>query len=313
MRYLSDQDIQGSLEWRKLLSSLEAGYTSLAADQAAFHVPQRVLIPLRTSTYLAMPVVDDDGWFAVKQVAVIPDNRRHGLPTVQAFITLFDTTGRPALAAQATAFTNIRTAAVSAVAASQLAPRGASKLLLIGTGSLAPWMAEGHAQVRPYQRIQVWGRREDGVLDVISRLEERRKYLPGGVEVEPAHDLPKAVREADVICLATTSTSPILHGDWLRGSQHVDAVGAFTPDMAEVAPEVVMSAEVWVDDLESAKAKAGDLLQAQRVGWSFDLISGELSKLVAQGGRRAQDGITLFKSVGTAVSDLIFARQLHGG
>jgi alanine dehydrogenase len=311
LKFLSNQQVEQSLDWASLVSALDDAFAALHSDPDAFTTPQRLLIERPSGTYLTMPSVNAEGWFGVKQVTVMPENRERGLPTVQAIYTLFDQTGSPALAAEATTFTYLRTAAVSAVAARRLAPQDATTLLVIGTGGLAPWMAEAHAQVRPYRRLLVWGRRAEGVAEVIKRLHSRRDRLPDGIEIEPVDDLQAAVAKADVVTLATTSSSPIIHGEWLPPAQHLDAVGAFTPAMAEVAPSVVKAAEVWVDDVASARAKAGDLLNAERHGWSFESLNGDLPKLVSIGGRTGSSGVTLFKSVGTAVSDLVFARLLY--
>ena len=157
MRVLTNDDVR-ALAWEDVLTVLEAAFRARATDPEAFKLPERVSISVPRGTYLTMPCADKEGWFGVKQVSVIPDNPSRDKPSVQAWYTLFDPTGTPALACDATLLTRLRTSAVSALAAKHLAREDAKTLLVVGTGSLAPWQAEAHLQVRPYQQVFVWGR-----------------------------------------------------------------------------------------------------------------------------------------------------------
>lgn len=311
MRLLTEEQVLHRLDWKALIGELKRAYIALASDPEAYTTPQRLLIEKGHATYLTMPCVDGEGWYGTKMVSVVPDNPHRNLPTVQAFYVLFDHVGSPALAAEATTFTYLRTAAVSALAASYLAPEAARTLLLIGTGGLAPWMVEAHSQVRGFERVLVWGRRDSAVSDTIARLQKRRECLPETTAIESATDMRQAVAEADVITLATTSKLPLLPNQALRPNQHVDAVGAFTPEMVEVPSAVLLAGDVWVDDLSSARAKAGDLLHAERHGWTFATVRGDLPRLVTSPLGQTRQRATIFKSVGTAVSDLVFARHLQ--
>ena len=223
---------------------------------------------------------------------------------MQAWYTLFDPEGTPALACSATLMTRIRTAGASALAARYLVPQHAKTLLVIGTGALAPWMAEAHAQVKEYARVRVWGRdrarAEATTVEVGERL---------GQTAEVAEDLERAVREADVITAATTARAPIIRGAWLRPGVHLDLVGAFSPEMAEGDAEAVKRADVFVDDHAACMAEAGDLIQAQAQGWSFDGVYGDLHELVmGEAGRESPNRITMFKSVGLGLEDLAVAK-----
>lgn len=306
MNILSDEAVQGALNWSQVLDALRAAFTVRATDPMFFKLPERVSITVPQGNYLTMPCADADGWFGVKQVSVVPANPARGLPSIQAWYTLFDTTGTPALACNATLLTGLRTAAVSALAAEKLSSRLAKNLLVIGTGSLAPWMATAHAQVKAYESIKVWGR---DAAKAERTAEAIRAQL--GQSVTVASDLETAVKNADVVSLATSSRRPILKGVWLKPGQHIDIVGAFTPEMAEVDAEVVKRADIFVDDLEACQAEAGDLIQAQAQGWSWDRVYGNLAELLSdKAGRRSPNDITLFKSVGLALEDLAVAKLL---
>ncbi len=308
MKILSDQDIREQLEWQDMLGVLEQAFKSRHQNPNAFAMPERVGISFNKNSFLTMPCADQEGWFGVKQVSVVPDNPKQNKPSVQkpsvqAWYTLFDTTGTPALACSATLLTKFRTSAVSAIAANHLAKKDAKILLVVGTGSLAPWLAEAHTQVRDYETILVWGRNSSKASATATELSSRVKC-----SIKVAEDLESAVGQADVITVATTSRVPILKGAWLKAGQHIDLVGAFVPEMIEVDADVVKGSSVYVDDLHACKLEAGDLIQAETHGWAWEHVKGDLAKVVAE--RPERDAVTLFKSVGLALEDLVVAKLL---
>ena len=308
MRVLTNDDVR-TLAWDDVLGALEKAFRTRATSPQAFQVPERTAMRVPQGTYLTMPCADKEGWFGVKQVSILPDNPSRNKPSVQAWYTLFDPTGTPILACDATLLTRLRTSAVSALAAKHLALESAQTLLVAGTGSLAPWQAEAHAQVRPYKNVFVWGRDAEKAKATASEIAER--VSDSGIEVEAVDDLEPAFRRADVITAATTAKKPFLKGAWLRPGQHLDLVGAFIPEMAEADADTVLRADVFVDDLEAAKLEAGDLVQAHAQGWSFDAVHGELSEVVSgQAPRQGRERVTLFKSVGLALEDLVVAKIL---
>jgi alanine dehydrogenase len=308
MKILSDQDIRDTLKWQDVLGVLEQAFRTRHQNPNAFSMPERVGITLNKNAFLTMPCTDSEGWFGVKQVSVIPDNPSRNKPSVQAWYTLFDTTGTPALACSATLLTKFRTSAVSALAAKHLANENAKTLLVVGTGSLAPWMAEAHAHVCEYENILVWGRNIEKAELTANTI---REHLQNNISV--TEDLQNAVSQADVITVATTSRTPIIKGDWLHDGQHLDLVGAFVPEMIEVDADAVKGSSVFVDDLHACKAEAGDLIQATKHGWSWENVKGDLAKVVS--GSVVSNNIersnkTLFKSVGLALEDLVVAKLL---
>ena len=303
MRVLSDEQVVAALTWDGVLSALEDAFR----DPARFQTPERVAISQGGDTFLTMPCADRGGWFGVKQVAVKPDNAARGKPSVQAWYTLQDPEGEPALAMGATLLTRMRTAGVSAVAAKYLARADVATLLVVGTGALAPWMADAHLQVRRYEQVLVWGRNSDKARATARDISQRA----GSAAVKPVSDLADALLEADVITSATTAREPILHGTWLRSGQHLDIVGAFVPQMSEVDADAVRRARVFVDDVAACQAEAGDLIQAAQRSWSWEAVAGDLNAVVTgRAGRQGSDDLTLFKSVGLAFEDLVVARRI---
>lgn len=304
MRILSNEDVRASLKWDAVLTALSDAF--LNKDE--YLIPDRVVLSASNDrSLLTMPCLSSEGYFGVKQVSVSPENVGRGLPIVQAWYTLMDPNGATILSAEADFLTCIRTAAVSALAASYLAHTGASTLLVIGTGALAPWMAEAHAHSRKYTKISIWGR--DGEKAERTATEVRSR-LPN-VLVNTTANLEQAIRSVSVVSCATSSKDPIIRGAWLDPIHHVDIVGSFTSTMREVDTDAVLGSDVVVDDRQAVKTEAGDLISAQSKGWKFTQIRSDLAEVIRGNfirGRRP----TLFKSVGLAIEDLVLARLLVG-
>jgi alanine dehydrogenase len=263
------------------------------------------------ATLFIMPAWQTNAAIGVKLVTVFPSNSIRGEPAVQATYTLFDAaTGAPRAILDGTELTLRRTAAASALAARYLAHPEATRLLMVGTGSLAPHVIESHAAVRQIRRVRIWGRRPERAAAVASSL----AGCP--YEIEAVDDLESAVAWADIISCATLAAEPLLRGAWLRPGQHVDLIGSFTPQMREADDDALVRAAIYVDTRAGALAESGELVHALAAGLiSTADIRGELSEL-ARGsviGRREPGEITLFKSVGCALEDLAAAELAVSG
>lgn len=271
--------------------------------------------PAPSVTYLLMPAWSDvsagggDGFAGLKTVMVVPDNAAKGLPTVQATYQLFSAETGAALALiDGGELTLRRTASASALAADYLARPDASRLVIVGTGALAPHMVRAHAAVRPIRHVSVWGRTRDKGEKLAAGLAAE------GFAAEVPEALEPAVREADIVSCATTSAEPVVRGAWLEPGVHVDIVGAYRPTMREIDGEAVAKASVFVDTRQGALSEAGDLVQAIAEGkFRPELVKADLAELVtgARSGRSRSDEITLFKSCGTAIEDLAAAIMVY--
>jgi alanine dehydrogenase len=276
-------------------------------------------IPVRQSydvgsgkTLLLMPGWRENGGIGVKLVTVFADNAIRSLPAVHACYVLFDAdTGAPRAMLDGNELTLRRTGAASALAAKYLARPDSERLLMVGTGELAPHVVLSHATVRPIKAVRIWGRR-------IEKARETAAALGGqGFSVEACDDLQSAVEWADIVSCATLSQTPLIAGRWLRPGQHLDLIGAFRPNMREADDEAMTKADLYVDTRAGALAEAGEFVQSLAAG-SIELadVKGELSELVrgTAPGRSSPDAITLFKSVGTAIEDLAAAElAVEGG
>ena len=255
-------------------------------------------------TLLVMPAWRNGGRIGVKMVAVLPRNSARGKPTVDGGYMLLGDDAAPRAILDAKALTLIRTAAVSALAASHLADPEARTMLMVGAGALAPHLIRAHAAVRGLQRIMIWSRRPEqaGALADVLRAE--------GFPTEAVVNLENRQAEAQVISCATLSTAPLVRGRLLTAGTHVDLVGGFRPDMREADDDAVRRARI-ATDLRSALHEAGDLSQPIASGVLDPARVMDLPALL--GGVVFEPGgfdITLFKSVGTAIADFATAEHL---
>lgn len=256
-------------------------------------------------TLLVMPAWQAGRSIGIKVATVFPDNAKLDSPAVFAsYLLLSAETGVPVAVLDGTEITVRRTAAASALASRYLSRKDSSRLLMVGTGNLAPHMVLAHLAARPIEKVAVWGRREEAARDLASRL------ASSGIEATAVASLPDAVSEADIVSCATLASEPLIRGEWLRPGQHLDLVGAFRPDMREADDEAMRRAIIYVDTRTGALSEAGEILQGIANGAiNASGIRGELSEL-ARGtvdGRSDDDAITVFKSVGTALEDLAAA------
>ena len=241
-----------------------------------------------------------------KAVTVFHGNRERDLPTHQATIALVDPeTGRMIALIDGTFITELRTAAVSAVATRHLADPAATTLAILGTGVQAQSHIETIIRVRPIERIAIWGRR----LEEAERLADEAR-APGRPEVIVARTVAEAVEDAAIIVTATSSTEPILGLAPVRPGAHINAVGSCFPHARELAGELVAASVVFVDDRAAAAVEAGDLLLAAQDGLiGPDHVRGELGEVIggAVPGRTNAEEITLFESLGLGVEDIAVA------
>ena len=291
-----------------LVEALREGFRAGAGVPPRHHhpVPRPGQEP---AILLLMPAWREGDVTGVKLVHIARGNETKGLPSVQGLYVLFDgPTGTPLAVMDGAALTTRRTAAASALAASYLARPDARVLTMVGAGAMAPHLVRAHAAVRPIAEVRLWNRSRPRAEAVAAEL------AADAMQVVVVEDLEAAVRSADIVSCATLSREPLVRGDWLRPGTHIDLVGGFTAEMRESDDAVMRRGEVFVDTFEGAMAEAGDILLAIRSGaLSRELLRAELHGLCAglHPGRTDQAAITVFKSVGTALEDLVAAAMVH--
>jgi alanine dehydrogenase len=256
----------------------------------------------------------------IKVVTVFPGNGARGLPSIYGQYLLLDgATGASLALLDGTMLTKRRTACASGLASRYLSRPESRRLLMIGTGALASQLIRVHAKVRPIEEVAIWGRRPDRAADLARELlDSLPRALGRPISVRAVADRQQAVAQADIVSCATLSKTPLVEGDWLRDGQHIDLVGAHTPEMRESDDRAVGRARVYVDTRAGALKEGGDIVQPLANGTiDADDVIADLFEL-ARGqhtGRLPGDAtsITLFKSVGAALEDLAAAELAVGG
>ncbi|MFI4998488.1 MAG: ornithine cyclodeaminase family protein [Reyranellales bacterium] len=328
MRILSADEVDEALDDIALIDRLEALFRSGCEMPTRHHHPLKsplgpgsadALLLLMPAWTKAPPSKGGGGRIGVKIVTVFPDNAKRSLPSIHGQYLLLDgETGVPLALLDGTMLTKRRTACASGLASRYLSDPGSAKLLMIGTGALAPHLVRVHAKVRPIREIAIWGRRPEEAQRLARDLGQSLPAALGRpIQVRAVADRRQAIGEADIVSCATLSETPLVEGDWLRGGQHIDLVGAYTPDMRESDDTAVRRARVYVDTRAGATKEAGDIVQplangtlgaGDVVGDLFELSRGQKT------GRPPGDrsSITLFKSVGAALEDLAAAELAVG-
>ena len=309
MKMLNAERVAERLDYEALIEALRSGF----AGTGSF--PSRMRLETGTTgdrkLLLVKPAWDDDAAI-VKLLTLNEMNRKTALPFIQGVIVVFDqATGTPSCIMDATELTCRRTAAASALAADYLAVPEAEVLTLIGTGTLAPHMALAHAVNRPIRRVNVFGRSPEKAEATAQAI---RSANPA-IDTRVAADLAKAVGEAQIVCAATSSGTPVVRGAWISDGAHIDLVGSYRPDTRESDDAAIGMARVFVDDRAAAMREAGDILIPLEKGViSRSDVVGDLAELCggAVQGRTGENEITAFKSVGMALEDLIAVKLVVG-
>jgi ornithine cyclodeaminase len=310
MIQLSNDRIEALLDYPNLVAVLRrafaANYTTPLRHHHNFDNPAAE----KHSTLLLMPSWDNEQYLGVKMVTISPENTRRSLPTIQGTYFLFDLrSGVPLLRCDARLLTVKRTAAASALASTYLSRPESERLLMIGTGYLAPHLIEAHAAVRPIKRVDIWGRN----FQKAKQLADNHSLK--NIEIKATSNLEDAVSKADIISAATLAKTPILKGEWLQAGQHLDLVGSYLPDHREADDDVIRQSIIYVDVMEGATKETGDIVMPLQSGLiNRDDIRGDLFSLCRSSSetlRADASEITLFKSVGHALEDLATASFLY--
>jgi alanine dehydrogenase len=304
---LSREDVRQALPMADAIKAVKAAFAQLSTGRA--DVPLRVAleVPRHNGVTLFMPAYLMDGdQMAVKIVSVFNDNPAKGLPLIHALVTVVDaTTGEPVAVMDGTYLTALRTGAASGAATDLLARQEAGTATIFGAGVQGRTQLEAICAVRPIEKVWVYDVSSQQSASFAEEMAQRLS-LPVEVAGTPA----EAARQADVICTATTATSPVFDDADIRPGTHINAVGAYTPQMQEIPVETVLRAKVVIDHRESSLAEAGDLIKPLQQGRMTEgHIYAELGEISAgvKPGRTSEEEITFFKSVGVAVQDVAAA------
>ena len=281
------------LRMEDLIPAMERALVDFSAGRIAQPVREMLTVEPHGGHFGAMPAAGESV-LGAKLVSFYPDNAARGLPTHSALIVLFrPETGEPLAIMDGRLITEMRTAAVSAVATRAMAAEDARVLAILGSGVQARSHAEALRLVRDFEEIRVWSRTPEHA--------ERFAAEVGARAISAAD----AVRDADVVVTATASMDPVLKGAWLKPGAHVNAIGWRGPKGRELDDEAMRNIVV-VDSREAVLRESGDVLL------SGAEIYAELGEVLA-GTRPVRRGATtVFESVGIAVEDVTAAELVYG-
>jgi alanine dehydrogenase len=310
MRILTREDVRKALPMSQAVEAVRDAFAQLSAERADVPLRTSLDVPRHDGVTLFMPAyLSDDDAMAVKIVSVFDRNPSRGLPLIHALVVVVDAeTGAPEAVMDGTHLTALRTGAASGAATDALARQDTHVAGIFGAGAQGRTQLEAVRAVRPIKEAWIY----DVDLEQAKAFADEMSHalaLPINVAETPA----QAVSWADVVCTATTSSTPVFEDRALRPGTHINAIGAYTPQMQEIPAETVLRAKVVIDHHEAALAEAGDLLIPIQQGlMTAEHIHAELGEIVARArvGRETADEITLFKSVGVAVQDVAAARAV---
>ncbi len=310
---LSDRDVASLLPMSECIDVMAGVLKSMAEGACLLPLRTVIRLPNSPNAFATMPAVvgaSTGGSVGAKIITVFPGNDATPFDAHIGVVLLFDNENGSLLAiADASSITAIRTAAVSGVATRALAKQNASTLAILGAGVLALPHLDAVCAVRPISTVRMWSRSGTRAHEFANWARTQRD-----VTIEVADSARDAVSGADVVCTITSSRTPVLEGAWLAPGAHVNAVGASMPTARELDTAAVKMSRLFVDRRESAANEAGDFLIPRSEGAIDDShILGEVGELLTGSvvGRRNDNDVTLFKSLGLAIEDVAAIRHIY--
>ncbi|TDO97970.1 ornithine cyclodeaminase family protein [Marinomonas balearica] len=310
MQHICAEQVESTLDFTTLVPALSSAFSK------DFGMPQRQMYPIPSdeiehhNTFAVLPAWTDDV-LGVKSFTNYPGNPSKGRVTTSAQVLLFDRkTGAPMALVDGTSLTNWRTAAVSALASSLMSREDSESLLLYGTGAMAPYMALAHAAIRPIKQIYIHGRQQEKMASTCEKIKQKRPDI-NVISCSKPEDV---ITGIDIICCATSANTPLFKSALLAAGTHIDLVGNHHPNARECDSATIHMSRVVVDSSLNVLNEAGEILIPLKEGViEKSHILGELSELCANkvSARTNSSQITLFKSVGTALSDVVSAHLVY--
>jgi ornithine cyclodeaminase len=311
MRVIGREEVAERLTYEVAIPIVRDAMIAFSKGVTRQHL--RSILPVGQGAFGIMPgAMAEDGVFGAKLISVYPGNFDKDLPSHQGVVVLFEPkSGEPVCVVHAGEVTAIRTAAASAVATDALARPNAPTLAILGYGEQAATHARAICKVRRIDAIGVWGRSSERAAAFASRMSAEL-----GIPVTPTADVETLIAAADIVCTVTGAREPILKGAWVKPGTHVNLVGSSAPGPVEVDNDLVVRSRFIADSREGVLRQGAEFLKAKEAGLIGDEhIVAEIGEVLAGDvpGRRSDDEITAYKSLGHIVQDLATAWALYRG
>ena len=304
MKIISAEEVHEALKYPDFVNILKEAYAG------SYTMPPRKVFLLEESSHDAFALLPswNENVIGVKSFTYFPHNE-DPYKSLYSKILLFDRKhGEPLALVDGTSVTFFRTAGVSALSSQFLSREDSETLLLLGTGNLARFLIRAHASVRPLQKILLWGRTKANAEAVVTDMQ---KELPD-IEFVVADDIQTTCGQADIVVAATGSPDILVQGDWIKEGTHTDFIGNHHANKRECDTALVVKSKVYLDTYVNCFNEAGEVLVPIEEGvFKKEDVKGELAELCMAKvkGRESDSEITLFKSVGSALSDLVGANH----
>ena len=311
LRILNATDVHRALPMSIAIKVMKEAFAQLSTGRAIIPLRTRIDVKKQAGVVLFMPgFLEETKSLAMKVVSVFPNNITKALPTIHALVIIIDAdTGQPVALLEGAKLTAIRTGAASGAATDLLARPESKTVAIFGSGTQARTQLEGVCAVRLIESVWVYDI-DIGSVEAFAAEMAGQGNIPNDIHIAVNPD--EAVVEADIICTATISPTPVFNGKVLKPGTHINAIGSFTPTMQEIDAVTISRSVVVVDSRQAVLEETGDLIIPIQIGViTPDWIHAELGEVITgdKPGRISSDQITLFKSVGVAAQDAIAAQQ----
>jgi len=302
--FYDEADVKSSILMPDAIHAMRNAFIALSNGSAI--VPNRINLPMedQNALHLSMPAYIEGGAYnTIKLVNVHFDNPQKGLPLINGVILVMNAKkGNPLALIEGKSVTALRTGAGTGLATDLLARKNSKRAIIFGTGAQAKTQIDAIRCVRNLTSIIVIGKSEEKTIKFCNSFDSI--IQPGEVS-----DL----KNADIICTATTSKTPLFNFEDIKAGVHINAIGAHQADTRELDTSLIQKSKVYIDQLSSSQIEAGDLIIPINEGkYNWNNIEGELGELIDEkiAGRTSEDEITIFNSIGNAVQDLVIASMV---
>ena len=302
--FYDEADVKASILMPDAIHAMRNAFIALSNGSAI--VPNRINLPMedQNALHLSMPAYINGGEYnTIKLVNVHFDNPQKGLPLINGVILVMNAKkGNPLALVEGKSVTALRTGAGTGLATDLLARRNSKRAIIFGTGAQAKTQIDAIRCVRNLTSIIVIGRSEEKAIKFCNLFDSL--VQPGEMS-----DL----KNADIICTATTSKTPLFNFEDIKAGVHINAIGAHQADTRELGTSLIQKSKVYIDQLSSSQIEAGDLIIPINEGkYNWNNVEGELGELIDEkiAGRTSENEITIFNSIGNAVQDLVIASMV---